>query len=294
MMTRRDVLKSAAVVTAAATLPARAGTNGARGNGFYYPEESQPHERTFMQWPVSRFVYSDGAFLNDVQETVAEIANTIVQFEPVVMLMAQKHVKSARRLLSDQVEIWDIPTEDLWARDSGPAFVIDGKGGLAMTHFNFNGWGGKQLHRNDGQVATRVAEQLGLEMFDVGLVGEPGGAESDGQGTVIAHASSWVNSNRNTGSTEEVGQLLMDTYGADKVIWAPGIKGGDITDYHIDGLARFIEPATVLIQIGDESAPDDPWSRAAFETYDILSRATDARGRKLELVKLPNPWDIRV
>ena len=294
MMTRRDIMKSAAALTASGVLPAHAGLTGARSAGFFYPEEAQPHERTLMQWPVSRFVYSDGAFLTALQETIADIANTIVAFEPVVMLMAAEHIASARRLLSERVEIWDIPTEDLWARDSGPSFVIDGKGGLAMTHFNFNGWGGKQLHREDGMIATRVAERLGLELFDIGLVGEAGGAEFDGEGTLIAHASSWVNPNRNKGSKQEVETLLLETYGADKVIWAPGIKGADITDYHIDALARFVEPGAVLIQIGEEVDPDDPWSKAAFETYDILRNATDAKGRPLELVKLPEPWDIRV
>lgn len=294
MMTRRDIMKGAAAMTAAGALTAGTTTGGARSNGFYYPEESQPHERTFMQWPVSRLVYSDSAFLEDLQKTIADIANMIVQFEPVVMLMAAEHVKSARRLLSGQIEIWDIPTEDLWARDSGPSFVIDGKGGLAMTHFNFNGWGGKQIHREDGQIARRVADRLGLPLFDVGLIGEAGGAEFDGEGTLIAHASSWVNPNRNSGSRHEVEQLLMETYGAEKVIWAPGIKGADITDYHIDALARFTAPGTVLIQIADEIDPNDPWSRAAFETYDILRSARDAEGHKLELVKLPEPWDIRV
>ncbi len=293
-MTRRNIIKGAAALAASGALPAHAAVGGARSNGFFYPEEAMPHERTFMQWPVSRFVYSDGQFLKDLQQTIADIANTIVEFEPVVMLMAAKHEKAARRLLSAQIDIWDIPTEDLWARDSGPSFVIDGKGGLAMTHFNFNGWGGKQIHRKDGKVAERVARHMGLPLFDAGLVGEAGGAEFDGEGTLIAHASSWVNRNRNKGSRQEVEAMLFETYGAEKVIWAPGIKGGDITDYHIDGLARFTEPGTVLIQIGDQLDPNDQWSRAAFETHDILQSATDARNRKLELVKLPEPWDIRI
>jgi len=294
MMTRRNMIKSAAALSVAWPLPVNAALGGARSNGFFYPEESQPHERSFMQWPVSRRVYPDRRFLSDLQHTIADIANTIAEFEPVVMLMDSAHEKAARRLLGSKVEIWDIATEDLWARDSGPSFVVDGKGGLAMSHFNFNGWGGKQVHRQDGKIAARVAERMGLQLFDAGLVGEPGGAEVDGQGTLIVHESSWVNANRNKGTKHDVGQMLLATYGADKVIWAPGIKGADITDYHIDALARFTEPGTVLIQIGEQIDRNDPWSRAAFETYDILEAATDAKGRKLELVKVPEPWDIRI
>lgn len=60
--------------------------------------------------------------------------------------------------------------------------------------------------------------------------------------------------------------MLLDTMGASKMIWAPGIKGADITDYHIDALARFVKPGQVLIQIGEDVDPDDPWSIAAADT----------------------------
>lgn len=259
---------------------------------FYTPEESGRHERTFMQWPVSLEVYGDAGYLNPVQRKIAKIANTIAEFEPVVMLMDQQQEARARKLLSRSVEVWHIPTDDLWCRDSGPAFVVDGQGGLAVRQFNFNGWGRKQTHRNDGRIAERVAERMGLPLLDNGLVGEPGGVESDGAGTLIAHESSWINRNRNKGGKAEVERLLLEAMGARKMIWAPGIKGADITDYHIDALARFIEPGVVLIQMGDEVDPTDPWSVAAFETHDRLAAATDAEGRKLELVVLPDPIDI--
>lgn len=274
--------------------PAAAGETVASA-GYYYPEETVPHERTFMQWPVSPAVYGDDArLLAETQRCIARIANAICEFEPVVMLMDQRHQANARKLLGQSVEIWNIPTEDLWCRDSGPSFVVNGKGGLAVTQFNFNGWGGKQVHRNDGKIAARVAEHLGLKQFDNGLVGEAGGVETDGRGTLIAHESSWINRNRNKGSRQEIEAMLLEAMGADKIIWAPGIKGADITDYHIDALARFVEPGVVLIQMGEEVDPDDPWSAAAFETHDRLAAATDATGKRLELVVLPDPIDIRV
>lgn len=276
-------------------LPRKALAQGsARASGFRYPEETDPHERTFMQWPVNPAVHDDADFLADLQATIAEIASTIAEFEPVVMLAAADHHKAIRRLVSSGVELWDIPTDDLWCRDSGPSFVIDGKGGLAVTQFNFNGWGNKQTHRNDGKIAARVAERLGLPVFDAGLVGEAGGVETDGHGTLIAHESTFINPNRNKGSKAEVEAMLLDTMGAEKMIWAPGIKGADITDYHIDALARFVKPGQVVIQMGEEADPEDPWSVSAFETHDILAAATDAKGRELELVVLPEPYDIRV
>lgn len=294
MMTRRSLFRLTAAAGGLSLLPRRSFAGGAGSQGFWYPEETDPHERTFMQWPVNPAVHDDADFLHELQATIADIASTIAEFEPVVMLAAAEHHKAIKRLVSGQVELWDVPTDDLWCRDSGPSFVVDGKGGLAVTQFNFNGWGGKQVHGNDGKIAARVAERLGLPVFDAGLVGEAGGVETDGHGTLIAHESSWINPNRNRGSKAEVEAMLLDTMGARKMIWAPGIKGADITDYHIDALARFVKPGQVVIQMGDEVDPEDPWSVAAFETHDILAEATDANGDKLDLVILPEPYDIRV
>lgn len=252
------------------------------------PPEEARHARTFMQWPVSRAVHPDGVFLDMLQDTIADIAGTIAAFEPVVILMAPEHRGAAARKLPGSVEIWDIPTEDLWARDSGPLFA-SGPGGQVVLSLGFNGWGGKQVHRHDGQVAARVAAHLGLPLVETGVVGEAGGVESDGHGTLIAHESSWVNDNRNPGLVRaRIEARLLEHYGADRMIWAPGVAGSDITDYHIDSLARFSSAGRVLIQMPEEIDPGDPWSRAAFETRDILE------GAGLHLDVIPEPWDVRV
>lgn len=263
-------------------------------DAFYVPDEALPHERTFMQWPVNRTVHRDRFFLDMLQDAIADVANAIAEFEPVVMLADQQFQAAAKRKLSGQVDLWDIPTDDLWARDSSPLFAVDGKGGLAVRQLNFNGWGNKQVHGNDGLIAERVAQRMGLPILDNGLVGEPGGVEADGHGTLIAHESSWINPNRNAQSEGEITDLLLEAYGAEKIIWAPGIKDADITDYHIDALARFVEPGKVIIQLPDEPDPDEPWHRSALETYDILQAATDAQGNQLELVVIADALEPRV
>lgn len=295
MMSRRSLLGAAAAAGGLSFWGRGAqAREGAGTAGFWYPEETEPHERTFMQWPVNRKVHDDPDFLADLQGSIADIANAIAEFEPVVMMAAAEHHKAIRKLVSGKIELWDIPTDDLWCRDSGPSFVVDGKGGLAVTQFNFNGWGNKQVHGNDGKIAALVAQRMGLKVFDTGLVGEAGGVETDGKGTLIAHESTFINTNRNKGSKAEIEAMLLDTMGARKMIWAPGIKGADITDYHIDALARFVKPGQIVIQMGEEIDPDDPWSVSAFETHDILAAARDANDRPLDLVILPEPYDIRV
>lgn len=261
--------------------------------GFQMPHESALHERTFMQWPVNKSVYPDADFLLEVQKNIAVIANTIADFEPVIMLADKAYHKIARTMLAENVELWDIPTDDLWCRDSGPAFLKNNKNKLAATHFNFNGWGNKQVHKNDAQIAKKVANKLGVHLFDSGLVGETGGFDYDGAGTIIAHESSWVNKNRNQLSRDEISRRLMNAIGAQKVIWAPGVSGKDITDFHIDSLARFVEPGIVYIQVPDQMDQYDPWSRAAFETLEILKEAVDTDNTILEIVDVPEPITLR-
>jgi agmatine deiminase len=202
-------------------------------------------------------------------------------------------VEQARNLLGAQIETWNVPTNDLWCRDSGPTFVRLPDGELAVSQIQFNGWGQKQEHGRDAYIAQTVAQRLGLEYIKTGLVGEQGGLEHDGAGLVMAHASSWVNANRNAGGRDEIGDRILKAVGGSKIIWAPGIKGADITDYHIDALARFVAPGKVVIQISDQIDPEDPWSRAAHQTFDILKSAKTIEGKPLEIVRLPEPVNIR-
>ena len=153
MMTRRTLVQSAAALGGLSLLPLPTmAATSARAAGYRYPEETDPHERTLMQWPVNRAIHDDADFLHDLQGSIAKIAHAIAEFEPVVMLAAASHHRAIRKRVSRAVELWDVPTDDLWCRDLGPFFVVNGKGGIAVTQFNFNGWGNKQVHGNDGQV----------------------------------------------------------------------------------------------------------------------------------------------
>ena len=267
--------------------------SSAKAAGFRVPLESDPHEMTFMQWPSRAAIYGGARELAAVRTKIALIAKTIAEFEPVVVLAGPKHSDTAAKALGSGIDVWNIPTEDLWCRDSGATFVVSNDGKIAVSDIAFNGWGRKQRSDNDSQIARRIAERLKLKVFSNGLIGEAGGVEVDGAGTALAHESSWINANRNKQSKAEIERLLLDALGAERVIWAPGIKGADITDYHIDALARFVKPGQVVIQMGSSPDRSDPWSVAAFETYNILKSARDAKGRALDIVVIPEPVRIR-
>lgn len=293
-MNRRTLISNFSVVASSAVISnASAAALSAKASGFYFPLETAPHERTFMQWPSNLTVYGNKKYLAQVQKSIADIANAIQNFEPVVVLASADQIDIAKPYFEKNIELWPFPTQDLWCRDSGPSFVVNAKGDLAVTELNFNGWGNKQEHSDDAKLARLAARKLGLKVFDSNIVGEGGGVETDGDGTLLAHASSWNNPNRNSGNQDEVSAGLLEALGAEKIIWAPGVQGADITDYHIDALARFVKPGVVVIQLPDSPNQSDPWSVAAFETYDILRKARDAKGRKLEIVVIPDPINIR-
>ncbi|MFK7965560.1 MAG: agmatine deiminase family protein [Burkholderiaceae bacterium] len=255
----------------------------------HVPPEEGRHERTFMQWPVNAKVYRDRPFLRSVQQTIADIANAISDFEPVTLLAAKESHTQARKMLSDSVEIWDVPTDDLWCRDSGPLFAKNANDELVISHLRFNGWGNKQTHKRDGQIAARISDRLGLPLIASGLKGEAGGVEHDGRGLLMAHESSWVNENRNPGlSRDEIEKRLLLAYGAERMIWSPGVWGEDITDYHIDGLARFTGPGRVLINLPDKPDMKDTYHIAALETHDRLVAA------ELDIHVIPEPKRRRV
>ncbi len=294
MITRRATMKATLTSLLANVMSRTAlAEQSARSAGYRMPLESEPHQRTFMQWPAEKAIHGSQEDLDAVREKIALIANSIARFEPVVMLARPEQQEGAQQHLKTNIELWTMAVQDLWCRDSGPTFLRNAEGQLAVSELNFNGWGDKQRHQDDARIARSVAEQLGLQVFNNPLRGEGGGIETDGAGTLLAHASCWVNPNRNAGSEGEIGRLLCEALGAEKMIWAPGIAGADITDYHIDALARYVNPGQVLIQLPDKIVNGDPWSAAAFETYEVLKKATDAQGRKLEIVVIPEPVNIR-
>ncbi|WP_345945303.1 agmatine/peptidylarginine deiminase [Streptomyces albus subsp. chlorinus] len=258
----------------------------------FMPAETHEHVRTFMSWPPLDSVWEDMA--KDAQRDIAGIARALAGFEPVVMLAAPEEAKAARRACGAGVDVIAVPTDDLWMRDSGPTFVL-GPEGLAGIDLHFNGWGGKQEHEHDAKVARAVLEYAGVPRVDAPLVGEGGSLEVDGHGTLLVTESSLVNANRNPGlSRDEIENSLKHLVGADQVIWFKGAKGQDITDYHVDSLARFGENGVVLLSRAWDGDGPDVWTRAYDQARGVLENATDARGRKFEIIDLPEPDPARL
>jgi agmatine deiminase len=218
-----------------------------------------------------------------VSREYANVANTIAGFEPVKMLVPPAYLNIASRLLGDNVSIIEMPIDDSWARDSGPNFLVNQSGKLAGSCWQFNAWGSKyQPHDQDAKMGSRILQQCDVQEFSSKLVCEGGAISVDGEGTVITTETCLLNANRNPDlSREEVEQELCRTLGAQKVIWLPGDVQDPETDGHIDGIAAFIEPGRVLMEINPD--PDDPHYPICQQNLAAMQRQLDARGRALEI-----------
>lgn len=264
-----------------------AGDEDVMAEGRRMGAEWESHARTFMSWPALESVWEDD--LRSVREDITRIARAIAEYEYVVMMARPDQVKAAQKACGRDVEVIPLAVDDLWARDTVPVFVED-DGEVTGIDFNFNGWGDKQEHGNDGQVGRKLLAEYDIPREKAPLVAEGGSFETDGEGTLLITESSIVNDNRNRGkSRDRIEDELKQTLGIKKVIWLDGVRGQDITDAHVDSLVRFTAPGVVLLDRAHPDTPADAWSRAADQAKSVLSEATDAKGRPFEIIDLPQP-----
>ena len=250
------------------------------GAGWFAPADDVPHTRTWMAWPARRDIW--GAMLPGVRSDVASVARAIARYEPVAMVTRPDQAGDAAKACGKHVEIVQIVNDDLWMRDMGPVFLVNGHGGLAGLDMNFNGWGNKQVHPNDAEIAREVLALLGVRRFVAPFVSEGGALVVDGHGTVMATESSIINPNRNPGQSKaRLSGEICSYLGARKMIWVPGLKGHDITDDHIDSLARFARGAEVVVDQPADPRARDPWAVSERQALRILKRSPDAAGRLL-------------
>ena len=269
-----------------ASLPAQAANSSWR-----MPDEGEPHAATWMAFGASEAIWGR-KLLGGVRDSQARIAEAIADYETVNLLVREQEYELAYRLCGGAANLVVTPLDDLWLRDSGPVFVEDAKGQRAAINFNFNGWGKKQNHANDAKVAARVAAHSRTPLLNTRLVLEGGGIEVDGEGTAIITESCVLNRNRNPGLSKAACEAeLKRLLGLQKIVWLPGIAGRDITDGHTDFYARFAGPGVVVVHSDTDPASFD--YAVTRRHLEILKTATDAKGRKLQLVVIPGARSTR-
>ena len=259
---------------------------------FYMPAEYAPHEGTLLIWPVRPGSWPHGG--KAAQQAFCRIMEALLPHEKVWLLAGRDHLEEARAAVPAGVEVLEIESDDAWARDVGPTFLIDGRGGRMGVDWQFNAWGGDvdglYAHwEKDDAVASQFCRLLGDPVLNAHpFVLEGGSIHSDGEGTILTTESCLLSAGRNPEMTKaDIEAKLLETLGAEKVLWLPRGIYNDETNEHVDNICCFVGPAQVaLAWTDDENDPQYPLSRACEAA---LQRATDAKGRPFTIHRLPIP-----
>lgn len=263
--------------------------------GYMMPAEWEPHESTWLAWPEDRVTFPNR--LEKVRKRYVEIISLLHTGERVSLAVKDLETRlRVRELLRDagvqlskiDLHVWDYA--DVWFRDYGPMFVRNPKNGrVAIVQWRFNAWGGKYPELlKDGNVPYFMSERLGIPLFMPGIILEGGAIDVNGAGTLLTTEQCLLNDNRNAGlSKKEVSQYLKDFAGAKHVIWLKRGIAGDDTDGHIDNLARFVGPRTVVCAYEEDKSDEN--HEALKANFNTLRRAVDQDGKALDVVKVPMP-----
>src|SRR5713226_1042201 len=276
------------------------------------PAEWEPHRATYLVWPHSRDTWPGKFEL--IPPIFAQIAAAIASFEPVRILVEDEMlIASVGAIIRDasapdggpvrmdRIELLSIATNDSWIRDFGPIFVnarVDG--GAQIAHddgrntqialdFRFNSWGEKygdfQL---DDAVPRRLADRYGVEVIEAGMVLEGGSIDVNGAGVVLTTESCLLNRNRNPNiGRGEIEECLKVYLGAMQVLWLGDGIAGDDTDGHVDDLARFVAPDTIITVV--EQDPADANYKVLQDNLSRLRSMRDVNGRPFRIETIPMP-----
>lgn len=278
--------------------------------GYRMPAEWEAHDATWLAWPHNTETWP-GKRLAQVGGIYLQMLEALLPHEKVhVLVNDEREEKRVRNLIKKigskarNLETHEVFTADAWIRDYGPTFVT-GARGKAWCKWIFNAWGGKYASlaednhvfsaRKKGGSSENFGGQKGPLIMDpcfvAGIVLEGGSVEVNGRGACLTTEQCLLNKNRNPSlSKTEIEAMLKNFLGVSQIIWlGEGIVGDD-TDGHIDELARFVNPTTIVAAYEEDAS--DPNHKLLKENWERLKRGFNEKGSKWDLVKLPMPGKV--
>lgn len=264
---------------------------------YHMPAEDLPHEGTWLIWP-HRYTYGV-EYQRELEDIWVQMAGALHTDERVHIIAYSKEEQvHIERLLTDaavdmkQIDFLITKSDDVWVRDTGPIFLLDGNNKMVIADFGFDGWGKKVSYENDDKIPKEVGKQNDIHTIDISsFILEGGAVEVDGNGTLMGTLSSIVSKNRNSGLTVKQAEEYLSNYlGIRNFIWLEGVTDEDITDAHIDGMARFLNSQTILtVSQHDFSKLYD---NIHMDDYTKLQEARNVDGKPYNIVELPLTKEI--
>jgi agmatine deiminase len=297
------------------------------------PAEWEPHEATWLGWPHERTDWP-GKFA-PIPWVYAEIVRHLARVERVRILVERKDAEAAARRVLEKsgadlaaVEFFRIPTNRGWTRDSGPIFVKNPAGEIAITHWKFNAWAKYDDFQKDAAFVTHANRRLKLPLWQPEAVWsseamsnseamsqrkvraqskaprhsqtapqrvvlEGGSIDVNGRGTLLTTEECLLSpiQSRNPGmSREQIETVLRDYLGATNILWLRNGIAGDDTHGHVDDLARFVDPFTVVTVV--EPDPAESNYAPLQENLALLKQMKNESGQPLRVETLPMPEPV--
>lgn len=269
------------------------------------PAEWETHSATLLAWPHNRNTWPDFR-LEAVEKVYISILKELVVSDHVMLLCGaidsrlHQHVQKVIQeadLPTENITLIPFETNDVWARDYGPVNVwlnvsdpySTSRNRSLFLDWRFNSWGEKYPPFDaDDRIPQQLAGRFSMPSKTVDFVLEGGSIEVNGAGTLLTTESVLLNPNRNPSySKEEIEALLKAELGLKQIIWLKSGLEGDDTDGHIDDLARFLNPKTIVCCVSED--PGDPNYHVLQENYSLLIESRDLDGLPFQIVPLPMP-----
>lgn len=267
------------------------------------PAEWEPHEATWLAWPHNHDDWP-GKFA-PISWVYAEIVRHLHHAERVrILVNHQQHEAQVRRALAKvlvdekQLDFYRLPTDRVWTRDYGPTFLKSSDGQTALLDWRFNAWAKYPNWKRDDAIPRQLARKLKLPLWqpqfgDRRVVLEGGSIDVNGRGLLLTTEECLLSEvqERNPGLTaQDYEQVFAEYLGVQKVLWLGRGIAGDDTHGHVDDLARFVGPRTVVLAVEDN--PSDANYEPTQENLERLRGMTDVQDRRLEVVPLPLPEPV--
>jgi agmatine deiminase len=261
------------------------------------PAEWEPHRAVWLAWPSHAELWGEDE-LASAQDEFVGLCTAVADAIPgtrrgealeIVCRTDEDEQRARERLGALGARTHRAEYGDIWLRDTAPIFVeVDGA--LRPQVFRFNGWGGKYELPGDAELGRAIAGFSGWPADLHDLVLEGGAIELDGEGTLLTTKQCLLNPNRNPHLDQRaIEERLRAIFGVERILWLDEGLLHDHTDGHIDTIARFVAPGRVVCMA---PSGEDPNHEVLERIARDLSRMKDARGRSLDVVRVPSPGRV--
>jgi len=266
--------------------------------GYYMPAEWEKHSSVWVAWPYGKKTFPN--ILKKIEEDFCKIIK-LLESEKIKLLVLNESEKAriSKKLVTyginlDSVNFYVHDYSDVWTRDYAPITLFNkNHEKIAFVKWDYNAYGKKDDSRfvellKDNEVFNNILDNNKYEIFNPGIILEGGAIDSNGKGSILTTEQCLLNVNRNSDLDRSRTEIYLKAYlGAENIIWLKDGLVNDHTDGHIDEVARFVNPNTIVCAYEDKKNDENYF--ILKENYNRLKKAYNEKGRKFKIIKLPMP-----